>query len=360
MAKGGEVAKVMAMRRCGRRGATIGVLGLFILSVWLVSGLGLASQALAQDDDIRFFRIGTGSTSGTYFPVGGIIASAISNPPGSRPCEKGGSCGVPGLIAVAQSTEGSVANVLSIQSGALDSGFSQSDVAYWAYNGEEHFAEGEALTRLRSIANLFPESVQIVVHKDANIRRISDLEGKRISIDREGSGTRADALLILKAFGLGPENMELVGVSLGDAADMLRAGELDGFFVVAGTPTTGVAQLADESLITLVSITTDEADKLIEAYPFFSKATVPAGMYFNVPHSTTIAVGAQWLVSAEIDEDTVFQITQSLWHGTIQKLLDEGHRQGQYISLETALEGVSSPPLHPGAEKFYREKGMLP
>ena len=154
--------------------------------------------------------------------------------------------------------------------------------------------------------------------------------------------------------------MELVDFSLGDAADMLRDGELDGLIVVAGMPTNGVTQLADESLVTFVSFTAEEAERLIEAYPFFSKATVPSGLYFNVPYSTTLAVGAQWLVSADIDEETVYQITSALWHGTIQKLLDEGHRQGQHFTLESALEGVSSPPLHPGAERFYREQGMLP
>ena len=274
--------------------------------------MGLTALASASEDRIRFFRIGTGSTAGTYFPVGGIIASAISNPPGSRSCEKGGSCGVPGLIAVAQSTEGSVDNVLAIQSGQLDSGFSQSDVAYWAYHGEELFTDPGPQTALRSIANLFPESVQIVVKRSSGIRSIADLEGKRISVDRIGSGTRADALLILKAFGLGPENMDLFDVALGDAADMMRADELDGLFVVAGFPTNGVTQLADESLITMVSLTDEEMEKLIAAYPFFSKTTVPSGIYFNVPHTSTLAVGAQWLVSADIDEETVYEITSAL------------------------------------------------
>jgi TRAP transporter TAXI family solute receptor len=350
------VMRIWRGRRCAIVFASLVAVSVVALSLLAT----FAATTVAADEEIRFFRIGTGSTSGTYFPVGGIIASAISNPPGSRSCDKGGSCGVPGLIAVAQSTEGSVANVLSIQSGGLDSGFSQSDVAYWAYHGEELFSELGPQSSLRSIANLFPESVQIVVGRNAGITRIADLKGKRISIDREGSGTRADALLILRAFGLGPENMDLVAAPLGDASDMMRAGEIDGFIVVAGMPTNGITQLAEESLVTLVSFTAEESEKLIETYPFFSMSTVPSGLYFNVPFSTTLAVGAQWLVSSEIDEEMVYQITSSLWHGTLQMLLDEGHRQGQHISLETALEGVSSPPLHPGAERFYREKGMLP
>ena len=326
----------------------------------LAFSVDLAARAAGSDEGIRFFRIGTGSTSGTYFPVGGIIASAISNPPGSRACDKGGSCGVPGLIAVAQSTQGSVENVKKIQAGQLDSGFSQSDIAYWAYHGEGQFSEEGPQSNLRSIANLFPESVQIVVSTRAGILRVADLKGKRISVDRVGSGSHTDALLILKAFGLGPDNMELANLSLGDAADQIRAGELDGLIIVAGTPTIGVTQLANESLITLVSFTEAEMEQLKTAYPFFSKSTVESGTYFNVPYTHTLAVGAQWLVSAEVDDDLVYDITTALWHSNMQRLLYEGHQQGQHISLETALEGVSSPPLHPGAARYYREKGMLP
>ena len=351
----------MAMSKGKGPRRAMGTLSLAAISfVALVLTAGLAARAAGLDEGVRFFRIGTGSTSGTYFPVGGIIASAISNPPGSRDCDKGGSCGVPGLIAVAQSTQGSVENVEKIQSGQLDSGFSQSDIAYWAYHGERLFSESGPQQNLRSLANLFPESVQIVVDRRAGILRIADLKGKRISVDRVGSGTHADALLILQAFGLGPENMELVNLSLGAAADEIRDGDLDGLIIVAGTPTNGVTQLADESMVTLLSLTEAEMDQLVAAYPFFSKSTVESGTYFNIPFTHTLAVGAQWLVSAEIDEDLVYDITAALWHNNIQKLLYEGHLQGQHISLETALEGVSSPPLHPGAARYYREKGMLP
>ncbi|MCH7796179.1 MAG: hypothetical protein IH900_13720, partial [Proteobacteria bacterium] len=107
----------------------------------LVCALALLVPLLSFAQEVRYFRIGTGSTAGTYFPIGGIIASAISKPPGSRDCAAGGSCGVPGLIAVAQSTEGSVANVMGIAGGTLESGLSQADISYWAYNGQGIFAD---------------------------------------------------------------------------------------------------------------------------------------------------------------------------------------------------------------------------
>ena len=303
-------------------------------------------------------RIGTGSTGGTYFPVGGLIASAISNPPGSRDCEKGGSCGVPGLIAAAVSTHGSVANIESIDSGEFESGLSQADVAYWAYTGTGTFKKRGAVTSIRSIANLFPESLHFVVRRDSFLTNVKELRGKRLSVDREGSGTKVDALLVLEAFGLGPKNMDLVSVGSTQAADMLREGKLDGFFFVAGTPATVVASLADESQISLLPIAGPEAEALTETVPFFRPITIPPGTYFNVGRTETLSVGAQWVVSAEVPEQLVYEITRALWHENARRLMDKGHPKGQLIRLETALDGLGAP-LHPGAERYYREIGLI-
>ena len=133
------------------------------------------AQAQTQDKGLKFFRIGTGSTSGVYFPIGGLIASAISNPPGSRQCDRGGSCGVPGLISVAQATMGSVDNVQAIATGALESGLAQADVATWAYNGTGIFKGKKPVTNLRAIANLYPESIHVVVRRAAKVRGFHDL-----------------------------------------------------------------------------------------------------------------------------------------------------------------------------------------
>ncbi len=324
-----------------------------ILGLLLLAPLG-GSHA----DEITFLRIGTGSTGGTYFPVGGLIASAISNPPGSRACEKGGSCGVPGLIAAAVSTHGSVANIESIASGEFESGLSQADVAYWAYTGTGTFKKRGAVTGIRTIANLFPESLHFVVRRDSFLTSVKELRGKRISVDREGSGTKVDALLVLKAFGLGPKNMDLVSVGSGQAADMLRDKELDGFFFVAGTPATVVAELAEEARITLLPIAGPEAETLTDTVPFFAPITIPPGTYFNVGRTETLSVGAQWVVSAEVPEQLVYDITRALWHENSRRLLDKGHPKGQLIRLETALDGLGAP-LHPGAERYYREIGLI-
>ncbi|TQV83244.1 TAXI family TRAP transporter solute-binding subunit [Denitrobaculum tricleocarpae] len=320
--------------------------------------LGLLSWSSSWAEDISFFRIGTGSTGGTYFPVGGILANAISNPPGSRACNRGGSCGVPGLIAVAQSTEGSVENVKQLGAGLLDSGFSQADVSFWAYRGEGLFKEQGGIPGLRAIANLFPESVHLVVRRNSGIRSVRDLKGLRISIDLEGSGTQVDALLILEAYGIGVEDFDAVSVPSGIAADMLRAEELDGFFIVAGTPVNAVKFLAADSLVTLVPIAGKEAETLRQAYPFFAQETVAAGTYFNVPATRTLSVGAQWLVTDAADEELIYQVTRALWHENTRKMLMRGHPKGRLITIDTAISGLGVP-LHDGARRYYREIGVI-
>jgi len=334
--------------RRGRRGAWAS-----LAAAACAAGLLLAPLT-PWAKDITFFRIGTGSTAGTYFPIGGLLANAISKPPGSRGCDQGGSCGVPGLIAVAQSTEGSVSNIRGIADGSMESGLAQADIAYWAYHGEGIFKEAGPITSLRSIASLFPESVHLVVARDAGIRSVADLRGRRISLDREGSGTRVDALLILEAFGLSRADVDARALSADEAADALRGGEIEAFFMVVGAPANAVESLADDSLVTLVPIAGPEVETLKQRYPFFSRDHIASGTYFNVPDTETLAVGAQWLVSETVPEELVYEITRALWHKNTRQLLDKGHPRGRQITLQTALDGLVVP-LHPGARRYYGE-----
>ncbi|HXV25732.1 MAG TPA: TAXI family TRAP transporter solute-binding subunit [Alphaproteobacteria bacterium] len=317
----------------------------------------LAVSALAQGS--QFFRIGTGSTGGTYFPIGAILASAISNPPGSRECERGGSCGVPGLIAVAQSTTGSVENVRAIGEGLLESALSQADVAFWAYHGRHTFAQTGPIKNLRAIANLYPEMIHIVVRRDSGILTVRDLKGKRVSLDREGSGTLLDAMLILETYGIKLEDLTVEHLESGPAADRLREGMLDAFFFVAGVPAAAVTDLAASVPISLVPISGPDSDRLRQTYPFFSANYIPAGSYPGIYSTPTVSVGAQWLVAAGVSEETVYGVARALWHPSTERLLDAGHPQGKHIRRETALVGLGIP-LHPGAVRFYREVGLLP
>ena len=323
-----------------------------------VAGLMLSAGA-ASAQDMTFFTIGTGGTGATYYPLGGVIANAVSNPPGSRPCDEGGSCGVPGLVAVAQSSRGSVNNVNGITSGLFNSGFSQSDVAYWAYTGTGVFEGEEPMADLRAIAALYPEHIHLVASADAGIESVADLAGMRVSLDEPGSGTYVDALLILEAYGLSEDDVEAEYLKPNPAGDAIRNGQLDAFFIVAGYPTGAVVELASAVDVTLVPIAGDEAAAVVEGYGFFSQDVIPADTYEGVGETATLAVGAQWITSANESEELIYGITEALWNSNTRRLLDVGHAKGASVTPETALDGIGIP-LHPGAERFYRDAGLLP
>ena len=317
----------------------------------------MAPGAIAQE--LQFFRIGTGGTAGTYYPIGGLIANAISNPPGSRPCDEGGACGVPGLVATAVASNGSVGNVNSINGGTLEAGFSQSDVAYWAQTGTGLWEGQPAVEKLRLIANLYPESIHLVARKDAGIASVADLKGKRVSLDEPGSGTLVDAKIILGAFGLSEADITPEYLKPDQAADRMRDGAMDAFFFVGGYPAGAIAELSSQHDVVLVPITGPEVDKLREDYTFFATDNFPAGTYkgqdADVP---TISVGAQLVTSADQPEELVRGITEALFNDTTQKLFAAGHAKGKYITLDSAVQGAGIP-FHPGAEAYYREAGKL-
>jgi len=321
--------------------------------------VGLATAGIAVAQAPQFFRIGTGGTAGTYYPIGGLIANAISNPPGSRSCDEGGSCGVEGLIATALSANGSVANVNAIAGGALESGFSQSDVATWAQTGTGIWEDREPVEKLRAIASLYPETIHLVASADSGISSPADLAGKTVSLDEPGSGTLVDARIILEAYGLSEDDVEAEYLKPDQAAERMRDGAMDAFFFVGGFPAGAIAELASQDDITLVPISGAEAEGIVSEYTFFASNTVPGGTYEGVDEDvTTLSVGAQWITSADQPEDLIYNVTKALWNENTRKLLDSGHQKGKEITLETALDGVGIP-LHPGAEKFYREQGMI-
>ena len=326
------------------------------LAVLLVISSSFIGKAVSNE--LTFFTIGTGGTAYTYYPVGGMIANAISKPPGSRECGKGGSCGVDGLIASAVSSRGSVDNVNAIISGLRNSGFAQSDVAYWAYTGTGTMEGKEPAKDLRTIAALFQEHIHLVALKKSNINSVKDLKGKRVSLDEPGSGTYVDAKLILESNGLSTNDVKAEALKGKAATDALRNGKVDAIFVVAGYPTGAIVELASAVDIKLVPIDGAGAKALTSKYGFFSESPIPSGTYEGVDAVNTVAVGAQWFTSAKEDTDLIYKITKALWNKESRKLMDVGHAKGKTITPDTALSGVGVP-LHPGAEKFYKEAGLI-
>jgi len=307
----------------------------------LVAAFSLLGTAQAQ----QFFRIGTGGTAGTYYPIGGMIANAVSQP-GK-------------IIATAQASNGSLANVNGIAGGAMESGFSQSDVATWAQTGTGIFDGKPKIGGLRMIANLYPESIHVVVKKGSGFKSIADLKGKRVALDEPGSGTLINARLVLAAYGIKETDIKPEYIKPNQAGDKMKDGALDAFFFTGGAPAGAIAELASAgSGIELLAIDGAQADSLRKNSAFFAIDTIAADTYKGVAAVKTLAVGAQWVTSDKADTETVYQITKALYGDAAQKTLAAGHAKGKFITLQNAVQGVGIP-FHPGAEKFYREAGVL-
>ncbi len=315
------------------------------------------SMAPVKEADAAFFQISTASPGGTYFPIGRTLGSMISHPSGAEPCQVGGRCGVPGLIATTKASPGSIANVRLVNAGVVDSALAQSDIVAWAYQGERMFEKEGFAINLRAIASLYPEAVQLVATRASGIAHMNELRGKRVSIGREGSGTRADALLILEAYGMEPSDLVLVEVDALEASDLVQRGELDAFFIIAGTPSLAVTDLLGRVEATLVPIDGPEVEQLLTNNKFFARDVVNAEAYKGIGETKTVSVRALWITHAGVDEKLVNAITKALWSENNRKSLDEGHPKAREIKLQTALDGVPLP-LHRGARSAYVELGV--
>jgi TRAP transporter TAXI family solute receptor len=332
---------------CGPGAAALFVVGLLFG--------GVSSGA----EERQFFRIGAAATSGTFFEIGGLIASAISKPTGAPPlCERGGSCGVPGLVAVAQATQGSVENLRMISTGQIESGIAQSDIAGWARAGTGIFTADGPMTNLRAIASLFPESLQLVVRDDSAIRSIVDLRGKHISLGQPGSGTLADAHILLSAAGLTEKALNAEYLRPGTAAANVKDSTLDGFFLIGGVPVPAIRELASTTRIRLVPVDADILAKIRESSTAYRRSVIPAGTYPGVSAETqSIGFNALWIVSADAADELIYDITKALWSEASRHLLDSHDPIGKQLRLPDALEGLTVP-LHPGAKRFYRAAGL--
>ena len=313
----------------------------FLASLAVAASLALPFGAQAQ----QFFRIGTGGTAGTYYPVGGMIANAVSQP-GK-------------IVVTAQAANGSVANVTGIAGGAIESGFSQADVASWAFKGNGIYEGKPNVPGLRLIANLYPESVHVVVKKGSGIKSVADLKGKRVALDEPGSGTLVNARAILAAYGLKESDIKPEYIKPNQAGDKMKDGSLDAFFFTGGAPAGAIAELASAgSGVELLPIDGAQAEALRKSSPFFSPDSIAAETYKGVAAVQTLAVGAQWVTSDKADMNTVYEITKALFGSAAQQQLAAGHAKGKFITKENAVKSAGIP-FHPGAEKFYREAGLM-
>ena len=311
----------------------------------------MARRAAAQDTT-KVIRIGSGPTGATEFLFGGLIANAISNPPGSRECDKGGNCGVPGLIAVAQTTSGALANLQAVDRGDLEMGLSQADVTTWAYTSSGVFAGKPPLSHLRLIARLYPSNIQLVTRADSKIAAMSDLKGKRIAIGDQDSATAATAKQLLSAYGIHWSTVRLRYLGFTAFGDALSNGQIDAAFVIGGAPVLALEDLARRTPIRVVPISGPVATKLADVLPFYSLGIVPAGTYGSAADVATLNVHSVLVARDTMDNDLAYGIAKAIWHERNISLFQNGHPSGKLMDRSQADDGAGVP-VHPGAARFY-------
>ena len=284
--------------------------------------------------------LATGGTSGTYYAVGGVIGTVLG----------------PKLTLselTVESTGASKANVNMITDGEAQMAILQSDVINYAHNGTNTFA-GEVEDNALWIAGIYNETVQILAKP--GIKNVSDLKGKTVCVGDVGSGTEVNAWQVLGAAGLTENDIKVVNGSFQDGVDMLKDGKIDAAFTVAGAPTTAIVDYATTNELNLVSLSDSELAAIRSEYPFLVQDNLPAGTYTGQANDVVcVAVQAALVASEDLSEDVVYEITKGLFENKAE--LEAGH--AKFGFLDPQIASVGTVPLHPGAEKYYKEIGVL-
>jgi uncharacterized protein len=290
------------------------------------------------------FKIGTGAPSGAYFPIGQSIAAALTEP---------------GKLTVqAMATSGSLANVYAVGSEQLISGFSQADIAAWHFSGTAMVKPSAKLENLRLIATLYPEHMHVVVRKNLKLQSVEQLKGLRVALDEPGSGVLINARQILRAHGLTERDIVPSYIKGALAAQRMKEGSIDAFFYVGGVPSSFIVTLAESVGIALLPIHGKEAQALREASGFFTSSVIADNAYASTSGVNTLAVAALWITHAKADEELIYSMTKKMFSPTSLARITASHPNAQLIGLGSASQGAGLP-LHPGAERFYKEIGAL-
>lgn len=280
----------------------------------------------------------TGGTGGTYYPLGGQMANIINN--------------FTSYKATAQVSNASVENMQLLNKGDVQLAFTQTDIASYATSGTMMF--DSKLDKIRGIGTLYPETIQIVTIAGNGINSVEDLRGKKVSVGAPGSGTYANAEQILAIHGITMNDIQPQHLSFDESTDGLQDGTIDAAFITAGTPTGAVEALSATKQVNILPIADDKAQELIAQYPYYAVNVIPAGTYGLSSEVKTVAVMAMLTANADLSEDVVYEITKAIFENT-DKI---GHAKGAFIKAETALDGMGIE-IHPGAAKYFKEKGLL-
>lgn len=289
--------------------------------------------------DNVFVNIGTGGTAGTYFPLGGAFAEIWNT-------------NIKGINATAQSTGASVANINLLMDNKVEVVIVQNDTALYAHDGVMMF-EGQEFNKLRGLATLYSEPLQIVT-TDPSIKTVADLKGKKLAVGAIGSGVEANARQIIAAAGMDFEkDIDAKFLSFAEASAGLKDKQVDAAFLTAGIPTAAIQDLSAQNDVYIVAIEGDIAATLKDNYKFFTDYVIPANTYKGqTADVNTLTVKSMLCVSADMDEELAYALTKQIYENLDRVVL--AHNVGKFITKETAMEAMPIE-LHPGAARYFNE-----
>jgi len=304
-----------------------------------VAMLGLASAAMAGEVKMV---LATGGTAGTYYPFGGAMAKIWNSK-------------IPGMNVTAQATGASIENIRLMNKDEVELALVQSDNIDWAFFGKEVFKE--KITKMAAIAVLYPEVVHIVLRGDSPAKTFGDLKGLKVGVGAPGSGTEANFRQLMEVYDMKKDDVKGQYLSYAESAEQFKDKHIDAFFLTTGVPNSAIMDVANTRPIKIVGIDDAMVTKITQKYPFLAPAKIPANTYKGQPEEVkTIAVMAVLIASPNVKEEVAYNITKALIEN--QPELASAHAKGKELSLQGAVKGVSIP-FHPGAAKYYKEKGLM-
>lgn len=320
----------------------IGIVFILVLAM-VLSSCGKADKGGNKDGEtgkdygVKSISIATGSTGGIYYPLGGSFAKLIKDATG---------------IETDPVTSGASAeNMALIKKEEVEVAFTQTDIASFATEGKRMFKE--SVDNIKGLGALYPETIQIVTTEKSGIKSIEDLKGKTVSVGESESGTLANADQILEIYGMALDDVKARKLSFDDSTTGIQDGTIDAAFITAGTPTGAVEGLSATEKVVILPIDDDKINALIEKYPYYAKETIKKGTYNSKNDINTVAVQAMLVVRSDLSDDLVYEMTKAIYDNK-DKI---GHAKGEQISPENGLNGMAID-LHPGAKKYFDEKGI--
>lgn len=311
---------------------------LFSVCMAVLFVVGAVAAGQAADNLV----LATGGTAGTYYPFGGAMAKIWNSK-------------IKDMNVTAQTSGASGENVRLINKKEVELALVQSDTLDFAFNAKEAFKE--PLKGMSVIATLYPEIVQVVVRADSPMKTFADLKGKKIGVGAPGSGTEANFRQLMDAYGMKKEDVNGQYLSFSESAEAFKDKHIDAFIVTAGIPNAAIMDISTQNEVRILTIPADVSAKMIQKYPFLAAVKVPANTYKGLSADVpTVAVNAVLIAGSQLKEDMVYNLTKALFEN--QADLAAAHAKGKELDIKYAVQGVSIP-FHPGAVKYYKEKGLM-